>query len=185
LPLVAAPSYEGRVVSVRRVVASACLSRYSARAFGAACFLFAVACGGGSAATGANAPRPAVVSETRHATPNPSQAAATRGGSSDGTTCEQARDQYTEEINLQGGPAADLKAEDFAAVLNNGSYMNPCDVPSTSKVRICAAVQNGRAVGVTVLLDPPSTDIEICVAGQVRKLPFPPNAKMDVVNVTF
>ena len=158
------------MVCVRRVVASS---------------LFAVACGGGSPPSGANSPRPVVVSETRHATPSLSGVAATAGGASDGTTCEQARDLYTEEINLQGGPAPDLKAEDFAAVLNNGSYMNPCDVPSTSKVRICAAVQNGQAVGVTVLLDPPSTDIEICVAGQVRKLPFPPNAKMDVVNVSF
>jgi eukaryotic-like serine/threonine-protein kinase len=170
LPLVIAPGYEGRVVCVKRVAASS---------------LLVVACGGGSAPTGANAPRPVVASEPRHAAPNLSGAAATAGGSSDGTTCEQARDLYTEEINLQGGTAPDLKAEDFAAVLNNGSYMNPCDVPSTSKVRICAAVQNGRAVGVTVLLDPPSTDIEICVAGQVRKLPFPPNAKMDVVNVSF
>jgi hypothetical protein len=107
------------------------------------------------------------------------------GGSSDGTTCEQARDQYTEEINLQAGSTADLKAEDFAAVLNNGTYLNPCDVPTASKVRICAAVQNGHAVGVTVLLDPPSPELEICVAGQIRQLAFPSHAKMDFVNVTF
>jgi len=108
------------------------------------------------------------------------------GGSSDGTTCEQARDQYTEEINVgAGASAADLTADDFAAVLNNGTYLNPCDVPTASKVRICAAVQNGRAVGVTVLLDPSSADLEICVAGQVRQLAFPNHAKMDFVNVNF
>jgi hypothetical protein len=107
------------------------------------------------------------------------------GGSSDGTTCEEARSQYTEEINLQTGSAADLKAEDFAGVLNNGTYLSPCDVPTTSKVRICAAVQNGHAVGVTVLLDPPSPELEICVAGQIRQLAFPSHAKMDFVNVTF
>jgi hypothetical protein len=38
---------------------------------------------------------------------------------------------------------------------------------------------------VTVLLDPPSPAMEICVAGQVRQLSFPTNAKMDVVNVIF
>jgi hypothetical protein len=70
-------------------------------------------------------------------------------------------------------------------VLNNGSYLNPCDVPQTSKVRICAAVQNGHAVGVTVQLDPSSTEMEICVAGQVRQLSFPGHPKMDFVNVTF
>ena len=52
-------------------------------------------------------------------------------------------------------------------------------------VTICAAVQKGEAVGVTVLLDPPSPELEVCVAGQVRKLAFPANAKMDIVNVNF
>ena len=83
------------------------------------------------------------------------------------------------------GSASDRKVGDFGVVLNNGAYLAPCDVPATSKVRICAAVQNGRAVGVTVLLDPSSPDLEICVAGQVRQLTFPANAKMDIVNVTF
>src|SRR4051812_16378896 len=55
-------------------------------------------------------------------------------GSSDGTTCEQARDQYVEEINMQGGGPADLKAEDFAVVLSSGGYLLPCDVPAASKV---------------------------------------------------
>jgi len=107
------------------------------------------------------------------------------GGSSDGVSCAQAREQYTEEINLETGPSADLREDDFAAVLNNGGYLGPCDVPSESRVRICAAVQNGKAVGVTVLLDPPVTTIEVCVAGQVRQLSFPSNAKMDFVNVMF
>ena len=107
------------------------------------------------------------------------------GGSSDGTTCEQARDQYVEEMNLQGPKTADLKAEDFAAVLNSGTYLTACSVPDTSKVRVCAAVQNGRAVGVTVAVDPPNPETEVCVAGQVRLLSFPVHPKLDVVNVKF
>lgn len=106
-------------------------------------------------------------------------------GSSDGKTCEQARDQYVEEIDAQGGGPADLKVDDFAVVLNSGGYLTPCGVPTTSKVRVCAAVQNGRAVGVTVALDPPSPEVEICIASQVRQLSFPANAKMDFVSVTF
>jgi hypothetical protein len=86
---------------------------------------------------------------------------------------------------LQTGTGADLNVDDFAAVLNNGGYLNPCDVPSSSKIRICAAVQNGHAVGVTVALDPSSTDLEICIATQVRQLSFPTNPKLDVVNVAF
>jgi hypothetical protein len=107
-------------------------------------------------------------------------------GSSDGTTCEQARESYVEEVNIKG-PAgqADLSADDFAAVLNKGTYLDPCAVPSSSKLRICAAVQNGQAVGVTVAAEPSASDVEICVAKEVRKLAFPTHSKMDVVNVQF
>jgi eukaryotic-like serine/threonine-protein kinase len=147
---------------------------------------FVMGCGGATASTGgASAHDPVVPGPTRHAGAAASRPGPMTGGSSDGTTCEQAREQYTEEINVGTSAPADLKADDFAAVLNNGSYLNPCDVPTTSKVRICAAVQNGHAVGVTVLLDPPSPDLEICVAGQVRQLAFPAGAKMDFVNVNF
>jgi hypothetical protein len=107
-------------------------------------------------------------------------------GSSDGTTCEQARASYVEEVNV-GGKAgqSDLSAEDFAAVLNRGTYLEPCALPSNSKLRICAAVQNGQAVGVTVAAEPTAPDVEICIAKEVRKLAFPTHAKMDVVNVQF
>jgi hypothetical protein len=143
-------------------------------------------CGGTSAPAAKGPSEPTVSSGARHAAASSLPASTPAGGSSDGVTCEQARDQYVEEINVGGAAqAADLKAEDFAAVLNNGAYLNPCDVPTTSKVVICAAVQNGRAVGVTVLLDPPSPTVEICVAGQVRQLAFPAHAKMDIVNVNF
>lgn len=106
-------------------------------------------------------------------------------GSSDGTTCEQARDSYVEEINVASRGQNDLSAEDFAAVLNKGTYLEPCSVPTTSKLRICAAVQNGQAVGVTVTTEPSAPDVEICVAKEVRKLAFPTHVKMDVVNVNF
>jgi hypothetical protein len=80
---------------------------------------------------------------------------------------------------------SDLSANDFAAVLNRGTYLEPCPIPTSSKLRICAAVQNGQAVGVTVAAEPSAPDVEICVAKEVRKLAFPAHVKMDVVNVQF
>jgi eukaryotic-like serine/threonine-protein kinase len=172
LPRHARPRYEGNVRAERELLLTI--------------GLVVVGCGGATAPTaGSVSPDPVTPGASRHASVAGSRATPMTGGSSDGTTCEQAREQYTEEINVGAGAGADLKAEDFAAVLNNGSYLNPCDVPTASKVQICAAVQNGHAVGVTVLLDPPSPALEICVAGQVRQLAFPANAKMDFVNVNF
>lgn len=134
----------------------------------------------GSAAVSAPAKTPSfqVASETTRSS-EPS------GGSSDGQTCEQARAGYVEEVTVGATGQQDLSANDFAAVLNQGTYLEPCAVPASSKLRICAAVQNGRAVGVTVAAEPLNPEVEICVAKQVRSLPFPAHVKMDVVNVQF
>ena len=141
------------------------------------------ACGGSSSgAPPSRAPEPVIPGET---TRGPAPAAPSGKGSSDGTTCEQARDAYVEEVNVGARGQSDLSAADFAAVLNKGTYLEPCTVPSTSKLRICAAVQNGQAVGVTVAAEPSAPDVEICVAKEVRKLAFPGHVKMDVVNVQF
>jgi hypothetical protein len=170
LPRHAAARYEGGVrAELPKVVA----------------FVLFLSCGGASAPSAGPSTAEPIFGGARHAVAASARPVAMTGGSSDGTTCEQAREQYTEEINVGAGASADLKAEDFAAVLNNGTYLAPCDVPTASKVRICAAVQNGHAVGVTVQLDPPSPEMEVCVSGQVRQLAFPANAKMDFVNVNF
>jgi hypothetical protein len=52
-------------------------------------------------------------------------------------------------------------------------------------LNICAAVQNGRAVGVTVVTKPSNPGIASCVAGGVRRLSFPAHPKLDVVRVSF
>jgi hypothetical protein len=107
------------------------------------------------------------------------------GGSSDGVTCEQAQAENVEEMDLSGGGPADLTAKDYAAVLNNGAYLAPCEVPQDSKIQICVAVRAGAAVGVTVTLEPPSPELEVCVSKQVRALAFTSHPKMDIVRVRF
>src|SRR5690242_3048287 len=139
-------------------------------------------CGGATSALPSRPPDPVMSGEP---VKGPGPSAVSGQGSSDGTTCEQARDAYVEEINVGARGPRDLSADDFAAVLNKGTYLEPCSVPSSSKLRICAAVQNGQAVGVTVAAEPSAPDLEVCIAKEVRKLAFPANAKLDVVNVQF
>ena len=102
-----------------------------------------------------------------------------------GMSCEAARAKYVEEMKMGEKGQPDLTAGQFGAVLNNGSYLNSCSVPSSTKVNICAAIQNGRAVGVTVSMDPPNPGGVSCVAGRVRSLSFPPNPKLDVTTTSF
>ena len=102
-----------------------------------------------------------------------------------GMSCEGARAKYIEEMKMGEKGQADLTAGQLGAVLNNGAYLGACGVPPSTKVSVCAAVQNGRAVGVTVSLDPPSPGVASCVAGRVRGLSFPSNPKLDVTTTTF
>ena len=107
------------------------------------------------------------------------------GGSSDGPTCEQAIDQNNDELGLGKKGQADLTSDEIAAVLNQGTYLAECEVPSDAEVSVCAAIKEGRAVGVTVALRPSSPDAERCVAGRVRALGYPSHPKLDVARTTF
>lgn len=103
-----------------------------------------------------------------------------------GTSCEGAAARYNEEYKIGGNNGApDLTAGQYGAVLNRGSYLNACGVPPSMSVNVCAAVQNGRAVGVTVTTDPPNPGVSSCIAGQVRSMGFPSHPRLDVTRTTF
>jgi hypothetical protein len=101
-----------------------------------------------------------------------------------GGSCEAAQAKYVEDYSQQGVPP-DLSAGAYAGVLNKGSYLNACGVPSNMAVSVCAAVQNGRAVGVTVSTTPSNPGIASCVKSQVMGLGFPSHPRMDVARTTF
>jgi hypothetical protein len=102
-----------------------------------------------------------------------------------GMSCEAAQARYVEEYKMGNNGPPDLTAGAYGAVLNKGSYLNACGVPPTMAVNVCAAVQNGRAVGVTVTTNPPDRGIASCVAAQVRGLPFPSHPRLDVARTSF
>src|SRR6202012_857201 len=74
-----------------------------------------------------------------------------------GMSCEGARAKYIEDYDKAAPP--DLSAGAYGNVLNKGTYLNACGVPANMSVNVCAAVQNGRAVGVTVTTNPPNKGI--------------------------
>jgi hypothetical protein len=103
-----------------------------------------------------------------------------------GTSCEQAAAEAVQEIEIGGAPAApDLAREDYAAILERGSYFSACGTPDSMRVEICAAVRAGRAVGVTVRTQPGSRRVADCVARAVRSLAFPSHPRLDVVRTSF
>jgi hypothetical protein len=105
---------------------------------------------------------------------------------SGGMSCEQARARYIEEISIGGKQGqADLTAGQLGQVLNNGSYIIACGTPQSTKVTVCAAIQNGRAVGVTITTNPPDGRVASCIAGRVRGMSFPSNPKLDITTTQF
>jgi hypothetical protein len=103
-----------------------------------------------------------------------------------GMSCEAAASKYVEKITVGGkrGPA-DITRAQYGAILNRGSYFSHCPVPGSMGVNICAAVQNGRAVGVTVTTTPRNRAAEACVAASVRRITFPSHPKLDVTRTAF
>ncbi len=105
-----------------------------------------------------------------------------------GMSCEGAIAAYKgDEIDIGSGQkhAADLTAGQYGAILNSGRYFAHCGVPDSMSISICAAVQNGRAVGVSVATKPRNGGIASCVASSVRGLSFPSRPNLDVTRTSF
>jgi hypothetical protein len=103
-----------------------------------------------------------------------------------GMSCEAAQAAYVEEIKIGGsGAPADITGSQYASVLNGGGYLNGCGLASSMGVDVCVAVQNGRAVGVTVRTSPHNGGVASCIAGHVRGISFPVHPKLDVTRTHF
>jgi hypothetical protein len=103
-----------------------------------------------------------------------------------GMSCEAAQSAYVEEMNV-GGPKgpADITASQYGSIMNGGGYLNGCGLPSSTAVDVCVAVQNGRAVGVTVRTRPHNGSAAACIASHVRGMSFPVHPKLDVTRTSF
>lgn len=103
-----------------------------------------------------------------------------------GMSCEAAQAAYVEEIKIGGGAvAADITGAQYGAVLNSGAYLNGCGLPASTGVDVCVAVQNGRAVGVTVRTQPSNPGVASCISGHLRAMSFPSHPKLDVTRTHF
>ncbi|HEY5956848.1 MAG TPA: hypothetical protein VIV60_09860 [Polyangiaceae bacterium] len=102
-----------------------------------------------------------------------------------GMSCEAAQNAYVEEMKIGQRGQADITAGQYGAILNSGQYLGGCGVPSAMGVNICAAIQNGHAVGVSVTTSPHNPKIAGCVAGAIRRINFPAHPKLDVTRTTF
>lgn len=102
-----------------------------------------------------------------------------------GKSCEKAIDENPQEIKMGGKQTADLTAEQLGRPMANSAFMSSCGLPDSSGVDICAAVKNGKPLGVSVTVKPANNKVATCIDRSVRKLSFPKSDKLDVVKQTF
>jgi hypothetical protein len=101
-------------------------------------------------------------------------------------SCESAAASANQSLDLGAARGApDLTREALAAVLENGAYLAGCGIPARTTLDICAAVQDGKVVGVSAVTEPQSAAVNACVRRAVASLRFPHSARLDVTRTRF
>jgi DNA-directed RNA polymerase subunit RPC12/RpoP len=99
-------------------------------------------------------------------------------------SCEKALANYqaNRDPDIEFEPVPDGV---FGEVLRNVDYRELCKLPAETSVQVCAAIQRGRAVGVTVTTEPSDPILERCLGVHVRALHFPSYPALQVARTTF
>jgi hypothetical protein len=107
------------------------------------------------------------------------------GAGDGGLSFEDAWAHAEQQANIGQASGPD-PIEKIRVELSNASatIVSGC-APETTSVVIKAAIQNGRAVGVSVYATPPSPAVSACVASRVRRLSFSASGHMDAVTASF
>ncbi len=102
---------------------------------------------------------------------------------------EEAIDAVASEPSLQQTnvygqtTGSDLTDAQLSAPM--GGALSSCGVPDDMKVTVKVAVKMGRAVGVTVITDPPNQAIASCVDRSVRKLRWLSSPRLDSFTTSY
>ena len=138
----------------------------------------------GAPASVARAPERAVAAAAERAIKREPERDEGRAGSL--PSCESADASANQSIDLRAAPGApDLSREAFASVLESGGYLTHCAIPARTALEICAAVQDGKVVGVSVASEPRNAAVSACVRRSVAALRFPQSARLDVTRTRF
>lgn len=101
-------------------------------------------------------------------------------------SCEAAIASATQELDFsQGNRTADLPSQAIAAVLENGSWLSTCQVPSTTTLDVCVAIRAGAVVGASVSSSPRDPVLSACVRGRAAGLRFPFSPHLDLARTRF
>jgi hypothetical protein len=101
-------------------------------------------------------------------------------------SCEAAAATAQQDVDFAHRDSTpDLSREAIARVLDNGVWIARCDIPMSTAIELCVAIQNGKVIGVSVHSHPASAAINRCVKRRALGLHFPYSSRVDVAKTHF
>ena len=76
-----------------------------------------------------------------------------------GKSCEKAIDENPQEIKMGAKQSKDLTADQLGAPMKSSAFMSGCGLPDSSNAEICAAVKQGKPLGVSVKVSPANNKV--------------------------
>jgi len=101
-------------------------------------------------------------------------------------SCEAAAAAAKQDIDFAHRDSTpDLSRDAIARVLDNGVWIARCDIPMSTSIELCVAIQNGKVIGVSVGSHPASAAINRCVKRRALGLHFPYSPRVDLAKTHF
>jgi hypothetical protein len=108
---------------------------------------------------------------------------------STGKSCEKARDENNETVDLgaKGGAPQqrDFTEAELGAPMKTDAFFRQCGLDAKSSADICVAVKQGKPFGVSVSVSPVNNKVAACIDRAARKLRFPSGPRLDIVKQHF
>jgi hypothetical protein len=106
-------------------------------------------------------------------------------GLSTGKSCEKAQDENPQTVTMGKSSGPDLTKDQLGAPITNANPAVACGLPDAAKASLCVLVKGGRALGVTVNVDPKNNRIAACMDRRVRGLAYPVSGQPDTVTYSY
>jgi hypothetical protein len=103
-----------------------------------------------------------------------------------GKSCEKAQDENPQVVSFdKKGGGKDLTRDQLGAPIKASNVAVACGLPDSTHAKICALVKGGRALGVSVGVDPKNNKVAACIDRKVRSLSYPSSDQPDTLTFEY
>jgi hypothetical protein len=104
---------------------------------------------------------------------------------STGKSCEKARDENPDSVEIGKAGKRDLTVDELGAPMKTDAFIKHCALADDADADICVALKAGKVLGVSVGVTPFNNKVAACIDKATRKLKFPASDRIDIVRQKF